>query len=285
MRLGTLVEPGGGLKPVAVRDGELVDLGEPLGSLLAGGTAAINRAIEKSRVVHRLEPARLGPAAGRPGKVICIGRNYTEHAKETGHSVSARPDIFLRMTTSLAGPYADVVRPSVSEQIDFEVELAVVVGRGGRRIDVKQALDHVGGYCVFNDISIRDFQMAGTQWTPGKNFDGTGPLGPFIVTADEIEDPQSLRLTTTITKIDGGEEILQDSNTSLMVHRVDQLIAFLSIFTTLEPGDVIATGTPSGVGMARSPQRWLVPGEQVACAIEKIGEIKNRVVSETSDTA
>ena len=169
--------------------------------------------------------------------------------------------------------------------MDFEVELAVVIGRGGRRIDERHALDHVGGYCVFNDISIRDFQMAGTQWTPGKNFDGTGPLGPFIVTADEIEDPQGLRLTTTVTKKDGTKELVQDSNTSLMVHRVDQLIAFLSIFTTLEPGDVIATGTPSGVGMARSPQRWLVPGEEVTCAIEKIGEIKNRVVSETSDTA
>jgi 2-keto-4-pentenoate hydratase/2-oxohepta-3-ene-1,7-dioic acid hydratase in catechol pathway len=127
--------------------------------------------------------------------------------------------------------------------------------------------------------------MAGTQWTPGKNFDGTGPLGPFIITADEIEDPQSLRLTTTVIKTDGTEEVVQDSNTSLMVHRVDQIIAFLSTFTTLEPGDVIATGTPSGVGMARSPQRWLVPGEQVRCVIEEIGEIKNRVVSETSDTA
>jgi len=285
MRLGTLRGRDGGLIPVGVRDGDLVELGQPLAGLLASGPAAINRAIETSKAVHRMEPERLGPAVGRPGKVFCIGRNYTEHAQETGHAVSARPDVFLRTTTSLTGPYADVARPAVSEQIDFEVELAVVIGRGGRRIDMRQALDHVGGYCVFNDISIRDFQMAGTQWTPGKNFDGTGPLGPFIVTADEIEDPQSLRLTTTITKTDGTTEVLQDSNTSLMVHRVDQLVAFLSVFTTLEPGDVIVTGTPSGVGMARSPQRWLVPGEHVACAIEKIGEIKNRVVSETSDTA
>jgi acylpyruvate hydrolase len=285
MKLGTLVERDGGLTPVGVRDGELVELGQPLARLLASGPTAINRAIQNSKTVHRMELGRLGPAPGRPGKVFCIGRNYTEHAQETGHAVSARPDVFLRTSTSLTGPFTDVTRPAASDQMDFEVELAVVIGRGGRRLDARHALGHVGGYCVFNDISIRDFQMAGTQWTPGKNFDGTGPLGPFIVTADEIEDPQTLRLTTTITKTDGTTEIVQDSNTSLMVHRVDQLVAFLSIFTTLEPGDVIVTGTPSGVGMARSPQRWLVPGEQVACAIEKIGEIKNRVVAETSDTA
>ena len=285
VRLGTIVEPDRSLTPVALRDGELVVLGQSMGSLLAGGVSAINRAIKNSKATHPMDPVKLGPAAGRPGKIFCIGRNYTEHAQETGHAVSARPDVFLRTATSLAGPYADLARPLASEQMDFEVELAVVIGRGGRRIEASHALEHVGGYCVFNDISIRDFQMAGTQWTPGKNFDGTGPLGPFIVTADEIEDPQSLRLSTTIKKKDGTEEVVQDSNTSLMVHRVDQLIAFLSVFATLEPGDVIATGTPSGVGMARTPQRWLIPGERVKCAIEQIGQIENGVVSETSDTA
>jgi 2-keto-4-pentenoate hydratase/2-oxohepta-3-ene-1,7-dioic acid hydratase in catechol pathway len=285
VKLGTVVTPDRGLQAVALRDGELVELGRSLGSLLAGGRDAISKAVEASTRSHRLESSRLGPAAGRPGKIMCIGRNYAEHAHETGHDVTARPEVFLRTVTSLAGPYDDLIRPAASEQMDYEVELAVVIGSGGRRIDATEALAHVGGYCVFNDVSIRDFQLAGTQWTPGKNFDGTGPLGPFVVTSDEIDDPQALELTTTIIDTDGNEEILQRSNTSLMVHGIADLIAFLSVFTTLEPGDVIATGTPSGVGMARTPQRWLVPGETVRCAVEKIGEIKNRVVSETSDSA
>ncbi len=214
MRLGTVVTQDRGLRVVALRDGELVELGQSIPSLLAGGRDKISSAIAASTRSHRLESSRLR-----------------------------------------------------------------------RNIDGKQALAHVGGYCVFNDVSIRDFQLAGTQWTPGKNFDGTGPLGPFIVTADEIDDPQALELTTTIIGADGNEEMLQRSATSLMVHGIADLIAFLSVFTTLEPGDVIATGTPSGVGMARTPQRWLVPGETVRCAVEKIGEIKNRVVSESSDSA
>lgn len=280
-----MVTPDRGLQVVALRDGELVELGQSLASLLTGGPDAIARAMEASARSHRLDSSRLGPAAGRPGKIMCIGRNYADHAQETGHDVTVRPEVFLRTINSLAGPFDDLIRPAASEQMDYEVELAVVIGRGGRHIDGKQAFAHVGGYCVFNDVSIRDFQLAGTQWTPGKNFDGTGPLGPFVVTADEIDDPQSLELTTTITGIDGNEEMLQRSNTSLMVHGIADLIAFLSVFTTLEPGDVIATGTPSGVGMARTPQRWLAPGETVRCAVKEIGEIRNRVVSETSDSA
>jgi acylpyruvate hydrolase len=285
MRLGTLVTSDRTLLPVAMRDGELVELGQPLGALLEQGLQAISRAVAGSKRSHPMQQIRLGPAAGRPGKIICVGRNYKDHAEETGHQVSARPEIFLRTATSLAGPYDDVVRPAASDQMDYEVELAAVIGRGGKHIEARHGLDHVAGYCVFNDLSIRDFQMAGTQWTAGKNFDGSGPLGPLIVTADEIEDPYALELTTTVTNTDGVDEVLQRSNTSMMVHRIEQVIAYVSIFTTLEPGDVIATGTPSGVGMARSPQRWLVPGEVVRCSVEKIGEIKNRVVSETTDSA
>lgn len=285
MRLGTVVTPDGGLRAVGLRDGELVELAEPIAALLTQGPRAISRAIDASKVSHSLQQSRLGPAAGRPAKIVCVGRNYAEHAQETGHAVSERPEVFLRTATSLTGPYDDVVRPAASEQMDYEVELAVVIGRGGRNIDVTDAAAHIAGYCVFNDLSIRDFQFAGSQWTAGKNFDRTGPLGPFIVTADEIDDPYGLELTTTVTGSDGRGEVLQRSNTSLMVHRIEEVIAYVSIFSALEPGDVIATGTPSGVGMARSPQRWLVPGETVTCAVEKIGEIKNRVVSETSHSA
>ena len=284
MKVGTL-NTKDGPRPVALRDGKLVELDQPLAWLLASGRDAIAKAIDKATITHPYEQSRLGPAPGRPGKVMCIGRNYAAHAAETGNEAPTRPEVFLRTNTSLAGPFDDLVRPRVSEQLDFEVELAVIIGKGGRHIEARHALEHVGGYCVFNDASIRDFQMGGTQWTPGKNFDGTGPLGPFIVTADEIPDPQALELSTTIITKDGESERMQHSTTDLMTFKVRDLIVFLSTWTTLDPGDVIATGTPSGVGMARSPQRWLVPGETVKCVVEKVGEISNRVVSDTTDNA
>ena len=283
MKLGT-VHTKEGLRPVALVEGHLLELGAPVAELLAGGRDAIQTAIEVAKVKLPLEGTRLGPAPGRPGKVMCIGRNYAAHAAELGNEAPARPEVFLRTLTSLAGPFDDIVRPRVSEQMDYEVELAVVIGRGGRHIDAKDALAHVGGYCVFNDVSIRDYQMASSQWTAGKNFDGTGPIGPFVVTSDEIPDPQALELSTIVVKTDGTSEVMQRSSTDLMVHKVRDLISFLSTFTTLEPGDVIATGTPSGVGMARSPQRWLVPGERVKCVVEKIGEISNKVVTDTADS-
>jgi acylpyruvate hydrolase len=173
-----------------------------------------------------------------------------------------------------------VLRPHVSEQMDWEVELAVVIGKPGRYIRAGSALDHVGGYCVFNDISFRDFQNFGSQWTPGKNFDGSGPLGPFVVTPDEVGDPFSLDLSCAVRHPDGPEETLQSSNTSLMIRGIPDLIAFLSQFTTLEPGDVIATGTPGGVGFGRKPPVWLQPGQTVICRIEALGDLKNQVVEE-----
>jgi 2-keto-4-pentenoate hydratase/2-oxohepta-3-ene-1,7-dioic acid hydratase in catechol pathway len=164
--------------------------------------------------------------------------------------------------------------------MDYEVEMAVVIGAAGRYIDAARALDHVAGYCVFNDVSIRDYQMAAQQWTPGKNFDRTGPLGPFLVTADEVPDPQSLRLSTVVRRPDGGEEVLQDSTTALMLRPVVDLIAFLSIFTTLEPGDVIATGTPGGVGDSRTPPRYLREGDVVDITVAGVGTLSNRVTFE-----
>jgi 2-keto-4-pentenoate hydratase/2-oxohepta-3-ene-1,7-dioic acid hydratase in catechol pathway len=164
--------------------------------------------------------------------------------------------------------------------MDWEVELAVVIGRPGRYVPVEAAMDHVAGYCVFDDISLRDFQNGGRQWTPGKNFDGTGPLGPFVVTADEVPDPFHLELSTTIVDPDGTERVVQRSSTALMVHRIPDLVAFLSQFTTLEPGDVIATGTPGGVGAGRTPPVWLRPGQTVVCRVESLGDLKNQVVEE-----
>ena len=290
MRLGTL-ETADGPRAVVLREGELVDLAasdpalpSSLIDLLRMGPAALTRvgAVAASPSARTLpnDPVRLLPAIPRPGKFLCIGRNYAEHVRELGNAESEWTEVFLRVSTSLSRPFGEVVRPRVSEQMDYEVELAVVIGAGGRHIDAARALEHVAGYCVFNDVSIRDYQMAGRQWTPGKNFDRTGPLGPFLVTADEVPDPQALSLSTTVLGRDGGEEVLQESSTSLMLRPVADFIAFLSRFTTLEPGDVIASGTPGGVGLGRRPPRWLAPGEVLISRVEGLGELRNPVVDE-----
>lgn len=280
MRLGTLIT-GSGPRAVAWRGDDLVELPGSVRELLATGPAAARRAYQAATASHSYDPSRLGPAVPDPGKVLCIGRNYVDHVQELGGSEPpGKPEVFMRARTSLAGPYQPVHRPRVSEMMDWEVELAVVIGRRGRYIPASEALEHVGGYCVFNDISLRDFQNFGRQWTPGKNFDGSGPLGPFVVTPDEVPDPFDLDLSTTLIEPDGSERVMQSSNTSLMVHRIPDLIAFTSLFTTLEPGDVIATGTPGGVGLGRTPQVWLTPGQTVLCRIETLGDLKNQVLEE-----
>jgi acylpyruvate hydrolase len=280
MRLGTLAVEGR-LEPVALRDGGLVTLPAPVRQLVAQGPEAVRQAVESAGPARSFELGSLGPAIPDPGKVLCIGKNYADHAAELGGEAPERPEVFMRSRTSLAGPGQPIRRPRVSEMMDFEVELAVVIGRRGRYVRPGDALAHVAGYCVFNDVSLRDFQHHGQQWTPGKNFDGTGPLGPFLVTSDEVPDPFHLDLTCAIAG-PNGEETMQASNTSLMVHRIPDRIAYLSLFTTLEPGDVICTGTPSGVGMGRTPRRWLQPGETLLSRIEGIGELKNQVVVEDS---
>ncbi len=282
VRLGTLLTDGGP-RAVALVDGRLAELPGSVRSLLAAGTDAAQRALEAATTFHDLDPARLGPAVADPGKVICIGKNYADHAEELGGRPPEKPEVFLRARTSLAGPYQPVMRPRVSEQMDWEVELAVVIGRGGRHIRAADAPGHVAGYAVFNDISIRDYQNFGRQWTPGKNFDGSGPLGPFLVTADEVPDPARLELTCDLISGSGEVRRMQSSNTRLMVHPVPAIIAFLSEWTTIEPGDVIATGTPGGVGFGRSPVVWMQPGETVVCRVEGVGELKNEVVEEPSD--
>ncbi|MBJ7597253.1 MAG: hypothetical protein DLM67_10000 [Candidatus Nephthysia bennettiae] len=280
MRLGTLWTDAG-VRTVVFRDGQLGGLAGSLRELLGGGSEGLKRAVESAEPLEVYDPSRLGPAVSDPGKFFCIGKNYADHVEELGAGPSsAHPEVFMRSRTSLAGPYQPVPRPHVSERMDWEVELAVVIGKPGRYIRASRAGEHVAGYCVFNDISFRDFQNFGSQWTPGKNFDRSGPLGPFVVTADEVADPFDLDLTCVLRHADGAEETVQSSNTSLMIHRIPDLIAFLSQFTTLEPGDVIATGTPGGVGFGRRPPVWLRPGQTVICRIEGLGDLKNQVVEE-----
>ncbi|MGH7639759.1 MAG: fumarylacetoacetate hydrolase family protein [Candidatus Dormibacteria bacterium] len=226
---------------------------------------------------REVDPADLGPAVPAPGRVLCLGVNYSEHAKETGRSVPNWPECFVRGASSITGPYSDLVLPALCERFDYEGELGVVIGNGGRYIPAERALEAIAGFVVCNDASARDWQRAGTQWTPGKNFDGTMPLGPELVTPDEV-DITDLQLTTTVSG-----EVRQSARTSQMLVDVPRAVEFFSTFTTLSPGDVIATGTPGGVGLGHEPPLWLHPGDIVEVAIEGVGTIRNRVVAESTD--
>jgi len=212
----------------------------------------------------------------KPGKIICLGLNYLDHIKEGGRDISEYPVFFMRSITSMIPSGAPMVKPSCSEQLDYEAEMMVVISKGGRHIKEAEALDHVFGYTTFNDGSVRDYQKKTHQWTPGKNFDATGPIGPVVVTPDELpEGGEELKIECRV-----GDEILQSSTTSDMIWSVKQTIAAVSEYSTLEPGDLIAMGTPPGVGMARKPPRYLRPGEIVEVEIENIGICRNSIVAE-----
>lgn len=215
----------------------------------------------------------------RPGKVVCLGLNYRAHAQEGGYAVPDYPAIFLRTASSLLAAGAPIVVPHVSEKLDYEAELLVVIGRGGRYIPEPRALSHVFGYSCFNDASVRDFQRKTHQWTPGKNFDGTGALGPVTVTADELpEGASGLRISCRL-----NGQTLQDATTADMMVSVAKAVATISEFMTLEPGDLIAMGTPQGVGHARTPPLWMKPGDTVEVEIEKIGVLRNPIEAEPAD--
>jgi 2-keto-4-pentenoate hydratase/2-oxohepta-3-ene-1,7-dioic acid hydratase in catechol pathway len=211
----------------------------------------------------------------RPPKIICVGLNYRAHALETNNAIPEVPTIFSKFPTAVIGCGEPVVLPANSAKPDYEAELAVVIGRHGRHISAEHWQDYVFGYTNFNDVSARDFQLRTSQWTIGKTFDTFAPMGPAIVTADEDPDPHSLDISTTI-----NGEVLQHSNTNDLIFKIPELIAHLSSVFTLEPGDVIATGTPSGVGMARNPPRWLKPGDEVVIRVEGLGDLRNPVVAE-----
>jgi 2-keto-4-pentenoate hydratase/2-oxohepta-3-ene-1,7-dioic acid hydratase in catechol pathway len=209
-----------------------------------------------------------------PGKIIAIGLNYRDHALETGMKIPEQPICFAKFTSSVAGPYHDIVLPAVDAQVDFEGELGVVIGQEARCISESEALRHVGGYVCFNDVSARKWQFDDGQWTRGKSCDTFAPFGPCLVTADEIPDPGELNIATRV-----NGETLQNSNTDQLIFGVARLIAWLSQSFTLQVGDLIATGTPAGVGVFRDPQRFLQAGDVVEVEIEKIGVIRNRVVA------
>lgn len=216
---------------------------------------------------------RLGPPVARPGKIICIGLNFRDHALESNMELPAEPVIFFKATSALAGPNDDVIIPRSSEKTDWEVELAVVVGKEALYVDEADALDHVAGYVLHNDYSERSFQLErGGQWVKGKSCDTFAPLGPFIATRDEIRDVDNLRMWL---KVNG--ETLQDGTTADMVFKVPALISHLSQFMTLRPGDIISTGTPAGVGLGQNPPRYLNHGDVVELGIEGLGSSRQRL--------
>jgi len=224
---------------------------------------------------HALAAIEFLPVIPDPGKIVGAGLNYADHAAEVPMAQHPHPTLFLRVADSQTGHLAPMVQPRESRQLDFEAELAVVIGRGGRRIPAATALDHVAGYACYNDGSVRDWQAHTSQVIAGKNFPATGAFGPWLVTADELPDPSDLAIAC---RIDGV--VMQASRTSRMIHSVPALIAYISSFLELAPGDVIATGTPGGVGLGRTPQRFLRPGEVVEVEIEGIGILRNPVVAE-----
>ena len=284
MRLLTRATPNGEQLVVATHDDAFVDVADLLGGgpwtmsrLLddVGGTlTSIGRAIATGRPVatHAMADLDLLPPVTHPGKVIAIGRNYHEHAAEEGQTAPADPVVFAKFPNSLVGDGADIVwRAADTGQVDYEAELAVVIGRTTRDVPASRALDHVLGYTCLNDVSARDLQFGDGQWVRGKSLDTFCPMGPWIVTTDELPDPGTLRIRCLV-----NGEVVQDARTSEMVHDVPRLIAFCSRFMTLEPGDVIATGTPGGVGVFREPPRFLRDGDEVVVDIDGIGRLANR---------
>jgi 2-keto-4-pentenoate hydratase/2-oxohepta-3-ene-1,7-dioic acid hydratase in catechol pathway len=280
MKLASYIANGKACFGLVAGDG-VVTLNDRLGggfaslrdALAAGALGEISKVVEGIKPDHRLGDIQWLPAIPNPEKVLCAGINYRSHAAETGRELPKQPSMFIRLANTLTGHDGEMIRPSVSTHFDFEGELALVIGRGGRHIPIERALDHVAGYTCFVDGSVRDYQKFSV--TSGKNFPGTGPLGPWIVTTDEIPDPTRLTLAT---RLNGA--VMQQSGTDLLIYSVPQIIAFCSDFTTLAPGDVIATGTPEGVGHRRNPPLWMQPGDVLEVEISEIGTLRNRVVDE-----
>ncbi len=238
-----------------------------LEALAASAPAAARRPLDSTTLL---------PPIARPGKIVCLGLNYADPAAEGGHARPSYPSFFLRSATSLVGHGDAIVRPACSEQLDYEAELAAVIGRRARHVSAEDALQYVAGYSCFNDASVRDYQRKTAQWTIGKNFDATGAFGPFFVTADELPPgAQGLRISTRL-----NGEVMQDANTGDMLFPVAETIALLTECMTLEPGDVLVMGTPAGVGHARKPQVWMKDGDVVEIEIEGIGVLRNPIVEE-----
>jgi acylpyruvate hydrolase len=243
-----------------------------VGAILANGRLEAVASLDGAH--HAYADIDLAPVVPRPPKVICVGQNYMAHIAEMGSQPPKYPTLFAKYTRALIGGGDEVILPKASEKMDWEVELAIVMGKEGRHLTTENAMDVVAGWTVLNDVSARDFQRRTEQWLQGKTFEHTTPVGPVMVTKDEL-DASDLALTT---EVDG--QVMQSSRTSDLLFKPAEIIAYISQIITLEPGDIIATGTPSGVGSGRKPQVWLQAGQTVTCKVEGIGELVNRCVAE-----
>jgi 2-keto-4-pentenoate hydratase/2-oxohepta-3-ene-1,7-dioic acid hydratase in catechol pathway len=249
-----------------VEGSDVVPMGDEIVAYLAGGRS------DGDGAPISLRELRLRAPIPHPGKIVCVGLNYRDHAEESGQPIPEEPVLFAKYANSVVGPDAPIEIPPTVRQPDFEAELGVVIGRRAHRVNEADALEHVAGYVCVNDVSARDLQFRSSQWLLGKAIDTFLPVGPWIVTADEVGDPQTLGIRCLV-----NGEVMQDSSTKQMVFGVADLVAFISRTITLEPGDLIATGTPPGVGMARTPPRWLRDGDTVTVEIERIGALTNTV--------
>jgi 2-keto-4-pentenoate hydratase/2-oxohepta-3-ene-1,7-dioic acid hydratase in catechol pathway len=244
-------------------------------ALERGSLARIREWATTQQPSVELERVTFLPAVPDPRKIFCVGINYRSHVEEAGREIPAYPMIFTRFADSQAGHLQPIVRPRVSEKLDFEGELAIVIGKAARKVKADCALDHVAGYSCYNDGSVRDWQKHTIQFTPGKNFPSTGGFGPWIVTTDEIPDPAKLTLTTRL-----NGQVVQHAQTDDLIFDAGKLIEYISTFTTLYPGDVIITGTTGGVGAFRQPPLWMKPGDVVEVEISGIGTLRNTVIDE-----
>ena len=280
MKLASYVANGKAAFGAVTAEG-VIDLSGRLGgsyrslreALAGGALARMSEAARMGKPDHALADVKFLPPIPDPEKILCAGINYRSHAAETGRELPKQPSMFLRLASTLVGHEGEMICPAVSRCFDFEGELALVIGHPGRHIPVERALDHVAGYTCFCDGSVRDYQKFSV--TSGKNFPATGPLGPWIVTHDEIGDAKGLVLTTRLN----GQQV-QHSSTDLLIYSVAQIIAFCSDFTPLAAGDIIATGTPEGVGHRRNPPLWMKPGDVLEVEISRIGVLRSRVVEE-----
>jgi 2-keto-4-pentenoate hydratase/2-oxohepta-3-ene-1,7-dioic acid hydratase in catechol pathway len=276
---GAEPEPGVRLDAVAV---SLAPLGfDDMVSVLAAndaGRASIEEFLNgppPSYAVVSLDEITLLAPIPRPPKFICVGLNYRDHAAESHSEIPNVPTIFSKFSNTVIAPGEPIVLPKNSTKPDYEAEFAFVIGRGGRHIAAEHWQQHVAGYTIVNDVSARDFQKATSQWLMGKTFDTFAPMGPWITTADEIDNPHALDIRLAI-----NGESMQNSNTRELIFNIPALVAYLSSVVTLEPGDIVSTGTPAGVGFARRPPRWLRPGDEVVISIQGLGELRNPVVAE-----
>ena len=281
MRLVRCGQPGQEVPGLIDADGIIRDLSSHVddidGRVLDDASLARLRNLDPATLPEIDPQTRLGPCVAHVGKFLCIGLNFHDHAEETGLPIPAHPILFMKATSSISGAHDDIVRPRNATQIDWEVELGVVIGKPAKYVNEDEALDYVAGYCVVNDLSERYFQMQLTgQWTKGKSCDGFGPVGPYLLTRDQLSDPQNLDMSVTV-----NGATMQNGNSRDMIFSVRQIIAHLSELMTLHPGDIIATGTPAGVGMGQKPDPvYLQDGDEIVTTIAGLGSQRQLVVAE-----